>query len=162
MKIGTIAISGPRRDPRQPELAGAGVLAVHHGGGPVIPGPLFPFVFITIACGAMSGFHSLISTGTTSKMVDKESDIRPIGYAGNAVRRARRRDGADRCLRALPWRLLRHQHAPAVFANLHIPIVNLPDLQPQVGETSSAAPAAPCRSRSAWRRSSAASRACAG
>ncbi len=51
-----------------------------HGGGPIIPGPLFPFVFITIACGAISGFHSLIASGTTPKMVDKESDIRPIGY----------------------------------------------------------------------------------
>ena len=50
------------------------------GGGPIIPGPLFPFVFITIACGAISGFHALIASGTTPKMIDKESDIRPIGY----------------------------------------------------------------------------------
>src|SRR2546428_4879776 len=50
------------------------------GGGPIIPGPVFPFVFITIACGAISGFHSLIATGTTPKMLDKESDTRPIGY----------------------------------------------------------------------------------
>src|SRR5262249_39486495 len=42
------------------------------GGGPIIPGPLFPFVFITIACGAISGFHALIASGTTSKMVDRE------------------------------------------------------------------------------------------
>src|SRR4029077_7091954 len=52
------------------------------GGGPIVAGPLFPFVFITIACGAISGFHGLIGTGTTSKMVDKESDIRPVGYLG--------------------------------------------------------------------------------
>src|SRR6185369_1116444 len=56
-----------------------------HGGGPVIAGPLFPFVFITIACGAISGFHGLIAAGTTSKMVDKESDIRPIGYGAMLV-----------------------------------------------------------------------------
>ncbi len=51
-----------------------------HGGGPIIKGPLFPFVFITIACGAISGFHSLVASGTTPKMVDKETHCRPIAY----------------------------------------------------------------------------------
>jgi carbon starvation protein len=51
-----------------------------HGGGPIIKGPLFPFLFVTIACGAISGFHSLIGSGTTPKMLDKESDARFIGY----------------------------------------------------------------------------------
>jgi carbon starvation protein len=50
------------------------------GGGPVIPGKLYPFVFITIACGAISGFHALVSSGTTPKMIDKETDARMIGY----------------------------------------------------------------------------------
>ncbi|HKP72048.1 MAG TPA: carbon starvation CstA family protein, partial [Pyrinomonadaceae bacterium] len=50
------------------------------GGGPVIPGKLYPFVFITIACGAISGFHALISSGTTPKMISKERDARMIGY----------------------------------------------------------------------------------
>ena len=50
------------------------------GGGPVIPGKIYPFVFITIACGAISGFHALVSSGTTPKMVDKETDARMIGY----------------------------------------------------------------------------------
>ncbi len=50
------------------------------GGGPVIPGKLYPFVFITIACGAISGFHALISSGTTPKMIAKETDARMIGY----------------------------------------------------------------------------------
>jgi len=48
--------------------------------GPVFAGSLFPFVFITIACGALSGFHSLISSGTTPKMIQKETQIRMIGY----------------------------------------------------------------------------------
>jgi carbon starvation protein len=48
------------------------------GGGPIIPGKLFPYLFITIACGAISGFHSLVSSGTTPKMVMKESDIKTI------------------------------------------------------------------------------------
>jgi carbon starvation protein len=52
------------------------------GTGPVFAGSLFPFVFITIACGALSGFHALISSGTTPKMVAKESHVRLIGYGG--------------------------------------------------------------------------------
>jgi carbon starvation protein len=52
------------------------------GNGPVFAGKLFPFVFITIACGALSGFHALISSGTTPKMVAKESHVRMIGYGG--------------------------------------------------------------------------------
>jgi carbon starvation protein len=50
------------------------------GGGPIIPGKVYPFVFITIACGAISGFHALISSGTTPKMIAKETDARMIGY----------------------------------------------------------------------------------
>jgi carbon starvation protein len=52
------------------------------GTGPVFAGSLFPFVFITIACGALSGFHALVSSGTTPKMIEKESQIRLIGYGG--------------------------------------------------------------------------------
>src|SRR5437660_4590905 len=50
------------------------------GGGPIIPGPIFPFVFITIACGAISGFHSLVASGTTPKMIDRESHAM-VGYS---------------------------------------------------------------------------------
>ncbi|WP_165222688.1 carbon starvation CstA family protein [Aquisphaera insulae] len=50
------------------------------GGGPNMDGPVFPYVFICIMCGAISGFHSLVASGTTPKMVDRESDIRMIGY----------------------------------------------------------------------------------
>ena len=52
------------------------------GSGPIFAGKIFPFCFITIACGAISGFHSLISSGTTPKMLAKESHIRPVGYGG--------------------------------------------------------------------------------
>ncbi|ADH67365.1 MULTISPECIES: carbon starvation CstA family protein [Nocardiopsis] len=51
-----------------------------NGEGPVFAGSLFPFVFITIACGALSGFHALISSGTTPKLIEKESQVRMIGY----------------------------------------------------------------------------------
>jgi len=50
------------------------------GGGPIIPGRLFPFLFITIACGAISGFHALVSSGTTPKMLDRERDALPVAY----------------------------------------------------------------------------------
>jgi len=53
-----------------------------NGQGPVFYGPLFPFVFIIIACGALSGFHSLIASGTTPKLIQKESQVRMIGYGG--------------------------------------------------------------------------------
>ena len=52
------------------------------GSGPVFSGPLFPFLFITIACGAVSGFHALISSGTTPKMIERESHARFVGYGG--------------------------------------------------------------------------------
>jgi carbon starvation protein len=53
-----------------------------NGNGPVFAGSLFPFVFITIACGALSGFHALIASGTTPKMIQKEGQVRLIGYGG--------------------------------------------------------------------------------
>src|SRR5256884_6338574 len=52
------------------------------GEGPVFAGKLFPFAFITIGCGAISGFHSLVASGTTPKMIARESDARFIGYGG--------------------------------------------------------------------------------
>jgi len=80
MKIGTIGalilgVLWVRPDFHMPALT-----QFTQGGGPIIPGPMFPFAFITIACGAISGFHSLISSGTTPKMVSNELHIRPIGY----------------------------------------------------------------------------------
>lgn len=61
-----------------PELKMPAFTSFIHGGGPIIKGTLFPYLFITIACGAISGFHALVSSGTTPKMVMKESHIRPI------------------------------------------------------------------------------------
>jgi carbon starvation protein len=55
------------------------------GGGPIVPGKVFPFVFITIMCGAISGFHALVSSGTTPKMIDKEGQARVIGYGAMLI-----------------------------------------------------------------------------
>ena len=56
-----------------------------HGGGPIIPGTLFPYLFITIACGAISGFHAMVSSGTTPKMIMKESHIKSIASGAMLV-----------------------------------------------------------------------------
>jgi carbon starvation protein len=80
IKIGTIALLVVGVIIVNPKIQMPGVTPWIHGGGPVVKGPLFPFVFITIACGAISGFHALVSSGTTPKMVDKERDCRAIGY----------------------------------------------------------------------------------
>ncbi len=63
-----------------PEIKMPALTQFTGGGGPVIPGKLFPFLFVTIACGALSGFHALISSGTTPKLVSNERDILPVGY----------------------------------------------------------------------------------
>lgn len=80
MKIGTVLILAAGVIFLAPDIKMPAVTSFVDGGGPIIPGTVFPFMFITIACGAISGFHSLISSGTTPKMIERESDIRPIGF----------------------------------------------------------------------------------
>lgn len=80
MKIGTITLLAAGVIVLAPVIHMPAVTKFINGGGPIIPGKLFPFMFITIACGAISGFHSLISSGTTPKMIKSEGDVRIIGY----------------------------------------------------------------------------------
>jgi carbon starvation protein len=80
LKIGTIAFLIVGVIVVHPTLNMPAITPFVAGGGPVIPGKVYPFVFITIACGAISGFHALISSGTTPKMIAKETDARMIGY----------------------------------------------------------------------------------
>ena len=81
MKIGTIALLAVALVVTLPTLKMEDVTDfASRGDGPVFAGSLFPFVFITIACGALSGFHALISSGTTPKMIQKETQVRTIGY----------------------------------------------------------------------------------
>jgi carbon starvation protein len=83
MKVGTIGLLAIAVLWVRPELQMPAVTEFASSGkGPAFSGSLFPFVFITIACGALSGFHSLIASGTTPKMVEKESQVRLIGYGG--------------------------------------------------------------------------------
>jgi carbon starvation protein len=78
MKISVIALLAVGVIIVAPEIKMPGITEFSKGGGPIIPGTLFPYLFITIACGAISGFHSLVSSGTTPKMVMKESNIKFI------------------------------------------------------------------------------------
>ena len=81
MKIGTIALLAVGVVVAAPVLRADAVSDfATSGAGPVFAGSLFPFLFITIACGALSGFHALVSSGTTPKLIEKESQVRLIGY----------------------------------------------------------------------------------
>jgi carbon starvation protein len=82
LKIGTIVALAIGIYYVAPKLAMPATTRFLDGTGPVFSGKLFPFLFITIACGAVSGFHSLISSGTTPKMVENESHMRLIGFGG--------------------------------------------------------------------------------
>jgi carbon starvation protein len=79
MKLGVVGLLAVGVVMMAPTIEMPRVTAFAQGGGPIIPGTLFPFLFITIACGAISGFHSLVSSGTTPKMIERESHA-PVGY----------------------------------------------------------------------------------
>lgn len=78
MKLGVVALLAVGVIVVAPDLKMPAVTPYIHGRGPIIPGTLFPYLFITIACGAISGFHSLVSSGTTPKMLMRESDMKFI------------------------------------------------------------------------------------
>jgi carbon starvation protein len=78
MKIGVVVMLAIGVIIVGPEIKMPGFTAFTGGGGPIIPGKLYPYLFITIACGAISGFHAMVSSGTTPKMIMKESHIKTI------------------------------------------------------------------------------------
>ncbi|MCZ2341402.1 MAG: carbon starvation protein A [Bacteroidales bacterium] len=80
LKIGTVALLIGSVIIANPPLQAPKLNEVFINGGPTMPGYIFPFVFICVMCGAVSGFHALVSSGTTPKMLDKETQIRAIGY----------------------------------------------------------------------------------
>lgn len=80
MKLGTVIVLAIAILMLQPEVKMPALTQFIDGTGPIFGGKLFPFVFITIACGAISGFHALIASGTTPKLLENERDIRMIGY----------------------------------------------------------------------------------
>ena len=105
-----------------------------HGGGPIIKGKLFPFLFVTIACGAISGFHSLVSSGTTPKMLDKESDARFIGYGAMIAESMVGVLALIAACSLYPGDYFAINTAPAVFSHLGLSTVNLDMFSREVGE----------------------------
>jgi carbon starvation protein len=80
LKLGTVLLLALAVILMRPEIKMPALTQFIDGSGPIFGGALFPFVFITIACGAISGFHALVSSGTTPKLIGTESDVRLIGY----------------------------------------------------------------------------------
>lgn len=85
VKLGTVILLAVAIVILQPEIKMPALTQFIDGSGPIFGGKLFPFVFITIACGAISGFHALIASGTTPKLLANERDIRMIGYGAMAL-----------------------------------------------------------------------------
>jgi carbon starvation protein len=135
MKLGTIAALVIGTIVVAPRIHAPALSQYVNGGGPIIPGKLFPFVFITIACGAISGFHALIGSGTTPKMINKESDARMIGYGAMLC------EGLVGCVALIavcalhPGDYYAINVPPAVFAKLGLSTVNLHHFEQLVGET---------------------------
>jgi carbon starvation protein len=135
MKIGTISLLVLGVVIVNPVLQAPAFSRFVSGGGPIVPGPVFPFAFITIACGAISGFHALISSGTTPKMIDRESDIRPIGYGAMLMEGVVGIMAIIAACAMTPGDYFAINTTPKVFATLGLSVTNLPALEAAVNET---------------------------
>jgi carbon starvation protein len=134
MKIGTIAFLVIGIIVVHPDLKMPAFTQFISGGGPIVPGKLYPFVFITIACGAISGFHALIGSGTTPKMIDKETHARPIGYGAMLIESLVGLTSLIAATALYPADYFAINVPIEKFADLGFSVVNLPELERQVGE----------------------------
>ncbi len=134
MKLGTIVLLAIGIIIAHPYLEMPAITNFVHGGGPIIPGKVWPYVFITIACGAISGFHALISSGTTPKMLKNEKDIRFIGYGAMVT------EGFVALMALIaatvlpPGDYFAINTAPAVFVKLGLSTIHMNELSRLVGE----------------------------
>jgi carbon starvation protein len=135
MKIGTICALVLGVIIVDPHLRMPAISEFVHGGGPIIPGKVFPFVFITIACGAISGFHSLVSSGTTPKMIGNELDSRFIGYGAMLTEGLVGVIALIAASSLFPADYFAINLTPEKFASLGMNPVNLDVLSKEVGET---------------------------
>ena len=104
-----------------------------HGAGPIIPGPWWPYVFITIACGAISGFHALIGSGTTPKMIEHETEIKIIGYGAMLTEALVAVMALLSAVCLNPNDYFAINTSAAVYAKLQMSVVDLPILNQLVG-----------------------------
>jgi carbon starvation protein len=134
MKIGTVAALALGVFIVAPTIRMPAFTAFVAGGGPIIPGKVFPFCFITIACGAISGFHSLVASGTTPKMIDRESHARPIGYGAMLCEGFVGIMAFIAVLSLAPADYFAINVPPEEFGRLGMQVENLPELSRDVGE----------------------------
>jgi len=135
MKIGAVLLLAVGVILVNPHLRMPAITPFIHGGGPVFPGALFPFVFITIACGAISGFHSLIASGTTPKMIDRERHILPISYGAMVLEGFVGVIALIAACALHPSDYFAINARPEIFATLGMAVRDLPALERQVGES---------------------------
>jgi carbon starvation protein len=134
MKLGTIVLLIIGVFIVHPNIQFPAVTQFIHGGGPIIKGKLFPFLFVTIACGAISGFHSLVSSGTTPKMLWKETDARFIGYGAMMCEGMVAVLALIAACSMFPGDYFAINTTPAVFAKLGMHTVNLDMYSAEIGE----------------------------
>jgi len=134
MKIGTIVALAIGVILVHPDLRMPALSRFAGGGGPIIPGKLYPFVFVTIACGAISGFHALIGSGTTPKMIDRETDTRVIGYGAMLMEGFVGVMAFIAAASLYPGDYFAINVPPAKFATLGMSTVHLGEFSRQVGE----------------------------
>ena len=134
VKLGTIAILIVGVFIVHPDIRFPAVTPFIHGGGPIIKGSLFPFLFVTIACGAISGFHSLVASGTTPKMLDKETDARVVGYGAMACESLVGVLALIAATSMYPGDYFAINSTPEVFRTLGLHTVTLDTFSREVGE----------------------------